>query len=155
MENQEQQAPLKAPIADFMQQPFWGSDDKIDIKGSDFEIMYNFIQMFGPAVDAARRTMQNNLNSGNIKMRYVKEDGTEVPRSYVVEFEQKWNAYLEELKKQSDEIKAEQGLTGEPEKSNIVNMHNEPVSSAELNVEETPEAVENDDDVIPTAPSVE
>lgn len=159
MENQQEQPDLQAPIADFLQQPYWGADDKINIKGSDFEILYNFVQMFGPAVDAARRTMQSNITSEVVKMRYVKEDGTEVPHSYVVEFEKKWDAYIAQMRKRSEDLAANPLINemfnkntanvDQESTSNIVNMHNEPVKSEDLANNEPPIEESNNEIPVP------
>lgn len=94
----EQNQEMKAPIADFMQQPFWATDDKIVITGKEFEVLYNFVSSFGPAVDAARKAMQDNISSGVIKMRYVREDGTEVPQAEVDKYKADFDAYVAKIR---------------------------------------------------------
>jgi hypothetical protein len=141
MENNQEQTQIMPPIADFMQQPYWDSKDKIEITGNDFEILYNFTQMFGPAVDAARRTMQANINTGVVKTRYVKEDGTEVGIDHVKAYQEKFNEYLEQMKAQAAAISNEPKASG-----NIVNMQGEPVSSENIpTVESASLEVENPD----------
>jgi hypothetical protein len=93
--NQELKAP---PTADFMQQPYWASDDKVVIKGKDFEILYNFVSSFGPAVDAARKVMDENIKNGVIKMRYVREDGTEVPAAEVEAYHKNFQDYVNKMR---------------------------------------------------------
>lgn len=93
--NQELKAP---PVADFMQQPFWASDDKVVIKGKDFEVLYNFVSSFGPAVDAARKVMQENISNGVIKMRYVREDGSEVPATEVEAYQKNFQDYVNKMR---------------------------------------------------------
>jgi hypothetical protein len=134
MKNNQEQTQIMPPIADFMQQPYWDSKDKIEITGNDFEILYNFTQMFGPAVDAARRTMQANINTGVVKTRYVKEDGTEVGIDHVKAYQEKFNEYMEQMKAQASAISNE--TKNAP--SNIVNMQGEPVSSESAPTEDSP-----------------
>lgn len=94
----EQNQEMKPPIADFMQQPFWATDDKIVVTGKDFEVLYNFVSSFGPAVDAARKAMQDNISNEVIKMRYVREDGTEVPQAEVDKYKADFDAYVAKIR---------------------------------------------------------
>lgn len=142
MENNQEQTPIMPPIADFMQQPYWDSKDKIEITGNDFEILYNFTQMFGPAVDAARRTMQANINTGVVKTRYVKEDGTEVGIDHVKAYQEKFSEYMEQMKAQAAEIENQE----KAKPNNIVNMQGEPVSSDDL-ISENPASIEVDNPI--------
>lgn len=91
------------PQASFMQQPYWNANDQIKLLGGDFEMLYNFVNSFGPAVDAARRVMQMNINEGIIKIRHVDENGNEVPETTIKEYYAKVKAWEEEVKKISAE----------------------------------------------------
>ncbi len=91
------------PQASFMQQPYWNANDQIKLLGADFEMLYNFVNSFGPAVDAARRVMQMNINEGIIKIRHVDENGNEVPETAIKEYYAKVKAWEEEVKKISAE----------------------------------------------------
>lgn len=105
----------EAPKATFMQQPYWGAKDQIKLNGDDFEMLYNFVNSFGPAVDAARRVMQENINIGIIKIRNVDEAGQEVSEEVVKKyFEdlQNWQRQIKNLNAQAVSDNPE-GLTVE------------------------------------------
>jgi len=92
------------PVAPFIQQPSWNHDSQIVVTGREFETMYNFIAMFGPAVDAARRTLSENLQSGVIVLKHLNEKGEEVSADVVekfnaemIEYRQKLNAAVEAM----------------------------------------------------------
>lgn len=138
------------PVAPFIQQPSWNHDSQIVVTGREFETMYNFIAMFGPAVDAARRTLSENLQSGVIVLKHLNEKGEEVSADIVekfnaemIEYRQKLNAAVEAMGGKSSTAPTMQVHKREetPAVENYSKQDEEfPVSESGTNTESVPNA---------------
>jgi hypothetical protein len=52
--------------------PTWAADQKIEVTGKEFELLYNFVTSVGDAHAAAQSIMSRNILNGNIQMSFEK-----------------------------------------------------------------------------------
>lgn len=116
----------------FRQVPTWNADDNFTVKGNQFEALYNFFNIFAPAMTAVQQIFAEGLNKETIKVKYEYEDGTAVPDEEIKEYTKKLNDYF---KKQtgSDIPDQEQiDLTPSQErKSTLLSSTGEPITDKE------------------------
>lgn len=127
----------KPPVAPFFQQPIWDTDATIILDGRSFETMYNFISMFGPAVDAARKVLRDNLETGVVKLQNLNEQGEKVSDEVVAKFNAEMLAYRAKLQ---ESVKAMGGTPGPtPDSTPKMEVHRTPQVSEDI--QEAPDAV--------------
>ncbi len=125
----------KPPVAPFFQQPVWDADATIIVDGRNFETMYNFISMFGPAVDAARQVLRSNLEKGVVKLQNLNEQGEKVSDEVVAQFNAEMLAYRTKLQ----ESVAKMGGTPGPAPTSTppaMEVHRTPTVSEEVSTPE-------------------
>lgn len=132
----------KPPVAPFFQQPVWDTDATITLDGRSFETMYNFISMFGPAVDAARKVLRDNLETGVVKLQNLNEQGEKVSDEVVAQFNAEMLAYRTKLQ---ESVKAMGGTPGPaPDPTPKMEVHHTPQVSEDIQEPVNPEPQHED-----------
>lgn len=91
-------------IKPFKQIPSCDPDTILSITGQEYATIQNLINVFEAPVNVIKEIFNRNLNEGNITIKYIQEDGTEIPESEAVK-------YLEQMKdflKAKDEVVEDQ-----------------------------------------------
>lgn len=111
------------------QRPYWSSQDDITMKGFEFEAMVNVINIFREGVTAVESSLQRNIQTGKVKMKYFDEAGVELTEAQVAEVTKQYEAYFNATAAKRAAI--EQG-SSEPIKKLILDEAGTPVSSQDL-----------------------
>ncbi len=107
----------------FRQVPSWNSEETFELHGNELEAIYNFLQIFAPAVNATQQVFARGVQAGKIKIGYEYEDGTPVSSEEIETYTKSLQDYFAARQK-------EEAAKEEP-KSKIVSFTGEPVSETE------------------------
>ena len=113
--------PVQKP---FNQIPSWDSNETFEIKGFELEALYNFFNIFSPAITTVQQVFARGVQENKIKLNYQYEDGTPLSTDEVAEYTTKLQKYFAERQAEEAKKKAEP----EASRSKIVSFTGEPVS---------------------------
>lgn len=65
-------------VAPFKQVPFCEPDTVLTLTGAEFEVIQNILNAFQGPINAVKNVFDRNINEGNIKIKYIQQDGTEI-----------------------------------------------------------------------------
>jgi hypothetical protein len=89
---QSQKKTMEVPsIKPFRQVPHWEPDADIVIKGSEFNLLQNFFNVFAEPINIMQDIFSRSLNNGTISIKYIDNEGKEVSKEEV-------QAYMTQLK---------------------------------------------------------
>ena len=108
------------------QRPYWNSQEDITIKGFEFEAMVNAINIFREGVTAVESSLQRNIQTGKVKMKYFDEDGTELTPEQVEVVTKQYAEYFNAVAAQRQAIDQK---SSEPIKKLILDEAGSPISS--------------------------
>jgi hypothetical protein len=114
----KEQAPEVSQIRSY---PIWGSQEKLEISGLEWEAIYNALSIFKSAIIASESVMQRNTENGKITNKFVDENGKEVSSEKVAEYTAQMNEFF--AKRAAEQAKES---TPEPT-STILSETGEPV----------------------------
>lgn len=83
-------------IKPFRQVPSADANTRLSITGAEFEAIQSVINLYKNAVNAVQEIFDRNINEGNIVIRYVQADGTEITREEAEEYLKAASAFLED-----------------------------------------------------------
>lgn len=86
-------------IKPFKQIPSTQANTMLSITGAEFEAIQSIINAFKPSIEAVQSIFDRNINEGNIVIRYVQADGTEISKEEASEYLQKASQFLEQKDK--------------------------------------------------------
>lgn len=72
-------------IKPFKQIPSCDADTILSITGAELEALQVF-NIFKPGIAALESIFTRNLNEGNITIKYMQEDGTEIPKEQAIKY---------------------------------------------------------------------
>jgi len=81
-------------IKPFKQVPFCEADTKLVITGAELEVLQNTINLFAGPVVALQNILKRNIDEGNIIIKYVQQDGTEISKEEATEYLKKAAEFL-------------------------------------------------------------
>jgi len=113
--------PVQKP---FNQVPTWDSNETFEIKGFELESLYNFFNLFSPAITTVQQLFARGVQENKIKISYEYEDGTPLSQDEVANYTIKLQKYFAERQAEEEKKKA----ANEAPKSKIVSLTGEPVS---------------------------
>jgi shikimate kinase len=99
-------------IKPFRQVPFCEPDAKLTITGAELEAIQSVVNAFTGPVNALQNIFKRNIDEGNIVIKYVQQDGTEITKEQATEY----------LKKAADFLK-----------SNVTSQENQETKENTLN----------------------
>lgn len=82
-------------IKPFRQMPFVDSNAELTLTGSEFVAIQNIINIFKESVNAVQNVFDRNVNNGNISIKYVQQDGTEISKEEAEEYLKQASKFLE------------------------------------------------------------
>lgn len=91
-------------IKPFKQIPYCEENTLLTITGAEYETLRNSVNMIRESAEAINSIFVRNLNEGNILVKYVQQDGTEISEQEAIDYLKKASEYLKENSK--DEEKA-------------------------------------------------
>ena len=97
-------------IKPFRQVPSCEPDTLLTITGAEYADIQNVINVFKVPLLAVESIFNRNLNEGKIVIKYVQEDGTEIPQEQALE-------YLEQMKeflKAKEQVSENQNIPEKP-----------------------------------------
>lgn len=92
-------APEMKPIR---QVPTWDSSAEFTVTGSELESLYNFFNIFSPAITAVQQVFARGIQEEKVKIHYEYEDGTNVSETEVAEYTQKLQEYFANKNKEKE-----------------------------------------------------
>lgn len=81
-------------IKPFRQVPSCDPDTLLTITGEEYASIQNLLNVFEGPLNAIRSVFTRNLNEGKIVIKYVQEDGTEIPEKEAIAYLDKMKDYL-------------------------------------------------------------
>ena len=111
------------------QRPYWNSQDDLTIKGFEFEAMVNVINIFREGVTAVESSLQRNVQSGKIKMKYFDENNVELTEAQVESVTAQYQAFFNATAAKRAEV-AKEGEVAQ--KSLILDETGTPTSSEKV-----------------------
>jgi hypothetical protein len=96
----------------FRQVPHYEPDAKIVITGAEFDVLKSFFNVFAEPINIMQDIFGRNLNDGVITVKYIDNEGKEVPQEEV-------KAYMQEVKNYVDAQKAEKTEVEETQESTV------------------------------------
>jgi hypothetical protein len=129
------QKSMEAPkFKPFRQVPHWEPDADIVIKGTEFNMLQNFFNVFAEPINVMQDIFARNLNDGVITVKYLDNDGKEVSKeevqAYMTEMKNYLNAEAEKIKNQS----TEEPVTGDPSEAPVEVTEEKPKAKSKLKV---------------------
>jgi hypothetical protein len=155
-ENQKNTAGQQTPnpqMPEVREQPYWGANDDLTIKGIEYETIYNGIMQMTEILQgvfgATQSVLQRNLLDDKIKVRFEKlsettlEDGSKVP-DYVPMTEEEQKPHLDNFYELVNKVRQDRNaamksaLDSAQEHiqslNEIVNVDGEPIRAAEKGI---------------------
>ena len=87
---------LETEIKPFRQVPSCDADAILTITGAEFEAIQNIFNVFKAPVNAVDSIFNRNLDAGNIVIKYIQENGTEIPKEKALEYIEQVKNFLKE-----------------------------------------------------------
>lgn len=84
----------KLPDMNLRQVPVWNSTDEFTLQGVELEALYNWYTQMAPAFMAIQQVFARGIKDQKIKVRYEREDGTQVSDDEVKSYTEQLNAYF-------------------------------------------------------------
>ena len=86
-------------IKPFTQVPYCEPDTMLSITGEEFEIIQQTLNIFKAPLDAIQSIFDRNINQGNITIKYVLQDGSEITKEQAIDYLNKATQYLKDKEK--------------------------------------------------------
>jgi len=86
-------------IKPFTQVPYCEPDTVLTITGEEFEIIQQTLNIFKAPLDAIQSIFDRNINQGNITIKYVLQDGSEITKEQAIDYLNKATQYLKDKEK--------------------------------------------------------
>jgi hypothetical protein len=67
-------------IKPFRQVPYCEPDTILSITGEELESIQNILNIFQTPLNAVQTIFDRNINQGNITIKYIQQDGTEITK---------------------------------------------------------------------------
>ena len=81
-------------IKPFKQVPSCEANAVLSITGEEYDALQNVLNAFKAPILALESIFARNLNEGNIVVKYIQEDGTEVPQETALEYIEYMKSFL-------------------------------------------------------------
>lgn len=91
-------------IKPFKQIPTCDPDTVLSILGAEYEAIQNFLGAFRGPLNVIDNIFNRNLNEGNIVIKYVQEDGTEITKEEAVLYIEQAKEHLKERTEELEKI---------------------------------------------------
>lgn len=92
-------------IKPFKQVPSCDADTELVILGGEVEVLQNFLNIFKTPLAVIENIFNRNLNNGKIQIKYIQEDGTEIPKEDALKYIEFAREYLKSRENQKSEEK--------------------------------------------------
>lgn len=89
-------------IKPFRQIPSCDVDAILTITGGEFEAIQNLLNVFKAPLVAIDNIFTRNLNDGKIVIKYIQEDGTEIPKEQAIKYLELAKEFLKAKEKAED-----------------------------------------------------
>lgn len=117
-------------LPQIQQRPFWSSQEDIVLKGFEYEALVNVANIFRDAVQASESSLQRNINTGKVNVKYFDEKDNELTKEQVDEVTKLYASYFSQLNAGSKNAEKNQsGSDGQATKSLLVGSDGEPIAS--------------------------
>ena len=83
-------------IKPFKQISFFKENAVLSLNEDEFEAINNVLGIFHNAYEAIQSIFDRNINEGNILIKYIQQDGTEISQLEALEYLKKASEYLKE-----------------------------------------------------------
>lgn len=83
-------------IKPFRQVPSCDADAMLTITGAEYETIQNVLNAFRGPLGALDSVFQRNLNAGTIVIKYIQEDGTEIPKDEALKYIEQARDFLKD-----------------------------------------------------------
>lgn len=86
-------------IKPFTQVPYCEPNAVLTITGEEFEAIQQVLNIFKTPLDAIQSIFDRNINQGNINIKYVLQDGSEITKEQAIDYLNKATQYLKDKEK--------------------------------------------------------
>lgn len=86
-------------IKPFTQVPFCEPNAMLSITGEEFEAIQQVLNVFKAPLDAIQNIFDRNINQGNISIKYILQDGSEISKEQAIDYLNKATQYLKDKEK--------------------------------------------------------
>lgn len=86
-------------IKPFTQVPYCEPDAVLSITGEEFEAIQQVLNVFKAPLDAIQSIFDRNINQGNISIKYILQDGSEISKEQAIDYLNKATQYLKDKEK--------------------------------------------------------
>lgn len=86
-------------IKPFTQVPYCEPDAVLSITGEEFEAIQQVLNVFKAPLDAIQSIFDRNINQGNINIKYILQDGSEISKEQAIDYLNKATQYLKSKEK--------------------------------------------------------
>ena len=83
-------------IKPFRQIPACEPETILSITGAEFQAIQNVLNVFKAPIEAIDSVFNRNLNEGNIVIKYIQEDGTEISKEEAFKYLEQAKDFLKE-----------------------------------------------------------